>query len=70
MLDNIIVNMSVTIFDRPAVAVSTVVRDTDTLQKRKKSVRFSPDDTLEQVKEVRRLDYPNDYFYSQSETDR
>jgi len=61
--------MSVTIFDRPVVAVSTVCDET--LQRRKKGVvRFSPDDTLEQVKEVRRLDYPNDYFYTQSETDR
>ena len=74
MLDNIIVNMSVTIFDRPAVVVSTVCDET--LQRKKKnkkmmkSVRFSPDDMLTQVKEVRRLDYPNDYFYTRSETDR
>ena len=63
--------MSVTIFDRPAVvAVSTVCDDTLQRKRKKGVVRFSPDDTLEQVKEVRRLDYPSDYFYSQSETDR
>ena len=65
--------MSVTTFDRPAVVVSTVVRDETLQRKRKskmKSVRFSPDDILVQVEEVRRLDYPSDYFYTQSETDR
>ena len=60
--------MSVTKFDRPMVVVSAVCDET--LQRRKKSVRFSPDDTLEQVKEVRQLDYPDDYFYTRSETDR
>jgi len=61
--------MSVIIFDRPANVV-VAVYDEALQKKRKKNVRFSPDDTLEQVKEVRRLDYPNDYFYTQSETDR
>ena len=61
--------MSVTIFDRPAVVVSAVCDET-LQRKREKSVCFCSDDTLEQVKEVRRLDYPNDYFYTQSETDR
>ena len=62
--------MSVTKFDRPMVVVSTVCDETLQKRKRKKSVRFSPDDTLVQVKEVRQLDYPNDYFYTRSETDR
>ena len=62
--------MPVTIFDIPAVVVVSAVCDETLQRKRKKSVRFSPDDTLVQVKEVRQLDYPNDYFYTRSETDR